>query len=89
MRAVAAGVHHALGNALVVEVEDLLAEMKVLEGRRSTRADLQRILIVRDRPALRRRENGDVAFGDLMQLAALSARELLIVDGGRLGRRLG
>ena len=89
MRAVAAGVHHALGNALVVEVEDFLAEMKVLEGRRSTRADLQRILIVRNRAALSGRENGDVAFGDLMQLAALSARQLLIVDGGRPGRRLG
>ena len=87
MRAIAAGMHHALGNALVVEVEDLLAEMEILKCRRATRADLQRILIVRNRPALRGGENGGVAFGDLMQLAAFAARQLLIVDGGRLGSR--
>ena len=33
VRAVAAGMHHALRNALVVEVEDLFAEMEVLEQR--------------------------------------------------------
>ena len=89
MRAIAAGVHHALGNALVVEVEDLLAEMEVLERRRSTRADLQRVLIVGDRPALGGRQDGHVAFGDLMQLAAFAAHELLIMDRRRLGRRFG
>ena len=52
MRAVAAGMHDPLGNALVVEVEDLLAEMKVLDQRRSALADLQGVLVVGDRPAL-------------------------------------
>jgi hypothetical protein len=32
-------VHHAFGNALVVEVEDLLAEMEVFEQRRPALAD--------------------------------------------------
>ena len=31
MRAIAARMHHALGNALVVEVEDLLAEMEIFD----------------------------------------------------------
>ena len=50
--AVAAGVHDALGDALVVEVEDLLAEVEVLEQRRAALADPQRVLVVGDRNAL-------------------------------------
>ena len=52
MRAIAARMNHALRNALMVEMEDLLAEMKVLDQGRTARADLQRVLIVRDRAAL-------------------------------------
>ena len=40
----AAGVHDALGNAFVVEVGDLLAEMEVLEERRPAVAHLQRMV---------------------------------------------
>ena len=54
--AVAAGVHDALGDALVVEVEDLLAEVEVLEQRRPALADPQRVLVVGDRHALRGRQ---------------------------------
>ena len=52
MRAIAARMHDPLWNALMVEVEDLLAEMEVLEQRGSARADLERVLIVRNRSAL-------------------------------------
>jgi hypothetical protein len=34
--------HDPLGDALVVEVEDLLAEMEVFEQRRAAGADLER-----------------------------------------------
>ena len=52
MRAGAAGVHHALGNALVVEVGDLLAEVEVLHEGRPALAGLERIVGVRDAHAL-------------------------------------
>ena len=42
----------ALGDALVVEVRDLLAEDEVLEQRRPAQARLQRVLVVGDRHAL-------------------------------------
>ena len=42
----------ALGDALVVEVGDLLAQDEVLEQRRPAQAGLQRILVVGDRHAL-------------------------------------
>jgi hypothetical protein len=41
VRRIATGVHHPLGNPLVVEVEDLLPEMKILNQRRPTRTDFQ------------------------------------------------
>ena len=40
-----------LGNALVVEVRDLLAQVEVLEERRSAQPGLQRVLVVADRHA--------------------------------------
>ena len=46
MCAVAAGMDDPLGNALVVEVEDLLAKGEVLEQRRTALAGAQRILVV-------------------------------------------
>ena len=42
----------ALGNALMIEVGDFLAEDEILEQRRPAQPGLQRILIVRDRYAL-------------------------------------
>ena len=48
----AARVHDALGNALVVEVRDLLAKDEVLEQRRPAQASLERVLVVGDRHAL-------------------------------------
>ena len=46
MRAVATGVHHALGDALMVEMEDLFTEMEVLHQGRTTRACTQGILVI-------------------------------------------
>ena len=46
VRSIAAGMNHAFRNALVVEMENLLAEMKVLDQRRTARADLERVLII-------------------------------------------
>src|SRR4030095_126351 len=52
MRAGTAGVDDALGDTLVVEVRDLLAQDEVFEERRAAQAGLQRILVVRDLDAL-------------------------------------
>ena len=70
MRAESARMYDALGNALVIEMEDLLAKMEVFESRRAARADAQRVLIVRNRRALLRRERRDVAAGRLMSSPA-------------------
>ena len=75
VRAIAAGMHDALGNALVVEVEDLLAEVEILDQRRPALADLQRVLVVRDRAALRGRQDLGVALGDLVKLASVPAHQ--------------
>ena len=57
VRGRAARMHDPLGDALVVEVGDLLAKDEVLEQRRAAQARLQRVLIVRDRDALVGRED--------------------------------
>ena len=65
----AAGVDDALGDALVVEVEDLLAEGEVLEQAGAAGADLQGVLVVGDRDALLGGHHRMVATRDLMGLA--------------------
>ena len=45
----AARVHDPLGDALVIEVRDLLAKDEVFEQRRAAEARLQRVLVVGDR----------------------------------------
>ncbi len=69
VRAIAARMNDALGDALMVEVEDLLAEMEILEQRRAARALLEAVLVVGDRHAMlgsKRR----MAGARLMRLAA-------------------
>ena len=66
------GVHHPLGNAFMVEVEDLLAEMEVLEQRRTAVADLQRVLIVGDGDPLLRRQPHAALAHRLMSLATVA-----------------
>ena len=48
MRCRAAGMHHALGNALVIEVGDLLAHDEIFHQRRATFAAAQAVLVVGD-----------------------------------------
>ena len=66
MRAVAARVNHPLRNALVVEMENLLAEMEVFKNGRPARSDLQRVLVVGYRTALRGGQYRGIALCDLM-----------------------
>ena len=88
MRAIAPGVHDALRNPLMVEMEDLLAEVKVFQDRRPSSADFQRVLIVGYRSALSCRQNWNVDFRNLMEFPAFAPLELLIVDRRGLNRRL-
>jgi hypothetical protein len=60
-------VDDALGDALVIEVKDFLAKVKIFQQRRSARTDAQRVLVVRDGDALLRRERRDVPARDLMR----------------------
>ena len=78
VRAVAAGVHHPLGDPLVVEVEDLLPEVEVLQQRRAALADPQRVLVVGDRHALLRRQGRAAIPGLLMGLPAAAPPDPLI-----------
>ena len=52
VRGRAARMHHALRNALVIEMRDLLAHDEVFEQRRAARAAAQRVLVVGDPHAL-------------------------------------
>ena len=52
MRAGSTRMHDAFGNALVIEVRDLLAQDEVFEQRRSAQPGLEGILVVGDRHAL-------------------------------------
>ena len=69
MRAIATGMNHALRDALMVKMEHFFAEMRVFQQGRPPRALLQRILVVGNRNALRRRHRGHIATGHLMGLA--------------------
>jgi hypothetical protein len=57
VRGAAARVDDALGNSLVIEVRDLLAEVEILEKRGSALPGLQGVLVVVDARALVRRED--------------------------------
>ena len=62
----------ALGDALMVEVKDFLAEMEILEQRRAARALLEAVLVVGDRYAMLGGERR-MAGARLMRLAAATA----------------
>jgi hypothetical protein len=69
---------HPLGDALVVEVEDLLTQHEVLEQRRTRCARAQAVLVVRDGDAL---GGGKLlaAFGVLVVLSPASLRTELLL----------
>ena len=72
--------NNSLGNALVIEVKDLLTKVEVLEQGRTARADSQRVLIVRDRHALVRRQHGRAFLGGLVKLSTAAAGHGLVSD---------
>ena len=65
-----ARVHDTFGNALVVEVRDLVAQDEVFEQGGSPRVGAQRVLIVRQRDTLVCGQHGAVGARALMQLSA-------------------
>ena len=67
---VAAGVDDPLGDALVVEVEDLLPEVEVFQQRRAAGTGLERVLVVGDRDALLGGQYRRIAARRLVGLAA-------------------
>jgi hypothetical protein len=75
--------HDALGDALMVEMEYLLAKMKVIDERGSALADLQRILVVSNRAPLRGRQYRRIPLCNLVKLSAAAANQLLVVDCGK------
>jgi len=77
----AAGMHDALGNALMVEVRDLLAQDEVFEQRGAAWRVAQRVLVVGDRNALLGRHHRVIAAGLLLQFVTIAALGV----GGRGG----
>ena len=61
VRAIAARMNDALRNALMVEMKNLLAEVEILDQRGTALADLQGVLVVGNRPALRRGQDFGIA----------------------------
>ncbi len=49
--------HDALRDALMIEMRDLLAQNKIFQECRTAQTGFERVLIVRDRNALIRRQN--------------------------------
>ena len=87
VRAVAAGVYHPLGDPLVIEVEDLLAEVEVLDQARAALPRPQGVLVVAHRHALRGGESRALlprpVAGPLVGLASGCPVDLLVAVPGR------
>jgi hypothetical protein len=62
----------------MVEVEELLAEVKIFERRRAAGADLERILVVGDGDALLRSQVGRVPASTLVHFATGTGHHTLI-----------
>jgi hypothetical protein len=84
--------HDTLRDPLVIEVEDLLPKMEVLQQSRPALAGSQRVLIIRNRGALLRRQPGHRIGRHLMRLATIPDEidrvRVASRRGGALGRRL-
>jgi hypothetical protein len=77
----AARVHGALGNALVVEVRDLLAQDEVFEQRGSAQARLQRVVVVRYLQTLVGGEGRGMLDGEALELLLLGAAAVRRLGG--------
>ena len=73
VRARPAGVDDPLGDALMVEMEDLLAQHEILEQRRPALARAQAVLVVGDRHAVVGGQHGIALAGLLVGLARVAA----------------
>src|SRR3546814_19504378 len=67
---IATGVNDTLGDALMIEMEDLFAEMKILHQRRSARALAQGVLVISDGRALLGGQRLGAIGSNLMRFAA-------------------
>ena len=85
MGAISAGVHHPLGNPLMIEMEDFLPEVEVFQRARAALADPQRVLVVRDHHALLRCQGRAAIPGLLMGLPAAAPPHPLIPVHGLAG----
>ncbi len=84
----AAGVDDTFGDPLVIEVEDLLAEVEVLQQRRPTLARTQCVLVVGNRSPLLRRQPVLGAGRRLMRLATSTDLVDQVRGGHVIGRRV-
>src|SRR5262245_42361492 len=78
MRPEAAGMYHPLGDALMVEVEELLAEVKIFERRGAACTDPERILVVGDGDPLLSGQDGSVPTCTLVYFSASTGHHILI-----------
>src|SRR5262245_4488730 len=92
----AAGMYHPLGDALMVEVEELLAEVKVFERRGAACTDPERILVVGDGDPLLSGQDGRVPPCTLVYFSTNTGHHTLIsvlrriaLAGSVLGRTPG
>jgi hypothetical protein len=84
MRTIASGMDNAFRNTLVVEVKDLFPKMEILNQRRTSFADFERIEVIRYWPALGGSHDLHLVVGELMKVSALTCVELLIMKLERL-----
>ena len=68
----------------MIEVENLLAKMKIFEQRGSARSDAKRVLVIRDGHALLGRQYGHIVPGSLVQLRRLRALRRVLSSRNRL-----
>jgi hypothetical protein len=73
-------VDDALGDALMIEMEDLLAQNEILQQRRAARARLEAVLVVADRYAMIGRKDRSGIVGALVRLAAVAGVALALID---------
>src|SRR4029453_12397868 len=74
-----AGMHDTLGDALMIEVEEFLAQVKVFKRRGTTCADLQRILVVGHGDALLGSQDGHTASSGLVHFSTPAEHHRMIV----------
>ena len=80
MSPIAPRMDDALGDAFMVKMKDLFAEMLVFHQRRPACAGPQRVLVVSNRRALCRGQDVHALFGGLVKFPAVAPGEGLVMD---------